>query len=60
MVELGDTKPTSQMYSVFHELLEKLGELSQQLEIAKSADVAHLNEQLKKMHLDPIEVPHKQ
>ena len=54
MIEMGDSKPTTQMYTVFQELSATLSKLTDRLSAAESTEVAHLNELLKNSHMDPV------
>jgi photosystem II stability/assembly factor-like uncharacterized protein len=54
MIEMGDSKPTTQMYTVFQELSATLAKLTDRLSAAESTEVAHLNELLKTSHMDPV------
>jgi seryl-tRNA synthetase len=54
MIEMGDSKPTSQMYAVFQDLSATLGRVTDRLNTAESTDLVHLNELLKSSQLEPI------
>jgi photosystem II stability/assembly factor-like uncharacterized protein len=56
MVEGSDTKPTDQSYAVFDELSGALGKELDQMNLVITQDVARLNELLRELGLDPIDV----
>jgi len=56
-IEMGDSRPTKQMYTVFGELAASLAKLSGRLNGAETTDVAHFNDLLKVVRLAPVAEP---
>ncbi|MBV9082788.1 MAG: hypothetical protein JOZ62_08945, partial [Acidobacteriaceae bacterium] len=53
-IEMGDVRPTDQMYTVFRELSVSLEKLTETLAAVEKGGLAHLNRILSESHLDPI------
>ena len=56
LVEGSYHRPTDQSYTVFDELSQKLGTETDQMNLVISQDLAQLNQLLRKLGLDPIDV----
>ena len=56
-IEMGDSRPTNQMYTVFGELSASLEKLRQRLNLAETTDVAHFNDLLRIVRLGPVPKP---
>ncbi len=53
-VEMGESKPTEQMYTVFRDLSARLAELRAQLESTIQSDLAAFNQQLRNAGAEPV------
>jgi uncharacterized NAD(P)/FAD-binding protein YdhS len=53
-VEMGESRPTDQMYTVFDELLRSLEGLMRRLDAVRKDNLAQLNEALNAANLDPV------
>jgi photosystem II stability/assembly factor-like uncharacterized protein len=56
-IEMGDSRPTDKMHTVFHELSASLKKLADRLQAAESTDLAYFNELLRTSHLDAVVAP---
>jgi len=53
-IEMGDSRPTAQMYSIFHDLSASLTGLAERLKAAENIDLTQLNELLKAKGFEPV------